>query len=190
MLGGIPCGHAMTLIISGIDLDTLLGDMGKSTIYQIPSTCSNMPSGAIDGYMQVFKWYSNNYSTQIFYDPNRDKVFIRSNRYGTTVSWESWSELSTNIPAFYKNYSTIAELITAVNGTCTTVSDLNNISFNGLFQTTNQTQHTPIEGAVMSGIQIIGAQGAKIQIVFRSVNGEIYYRQGSGTWYKFTGVAI
>ena len=46
-----------------------------------------------DGYVVVFRWRTEKYTTQIFINPNYDSIWIRSNRENESVDFQPWKRI-------------------------------------------------------------------------------------------------
>ena len=143
------------------------------------------------------------YITQVFIETlnNANRAFLRV----SDETWSDWKEISTDIPAFYKDYANLASL---ANGLANTgmfkyMSITEGIDFNDTDawcwcylggQVTGDSTNKPSEviGSIESSLVTFGVGNYKMQLFF--VRDTIYYRHrvtaGWNTWKKITLTSI
>lgn len=186
MLGGSIQG---TLDNSG-DLNNCL----NPGIYCVHATVTNAPIGgaAMRGLLIVYKYTrdSNVYYAQIFTVAGSSVTWIRS----YYINWSAWQQFSTDVPDFYKNYSTLDEFVAASLETTNSVSsytDFNSITTSGqyVFLSTQITgkEHAPSES---SGCLLVLGGSMIRQIYFEnSAENKVFIRknfasQGWSAWVR------
>ena len=111
-------------------------------------------------------------------------------RCRTQGTWSQWKEISTDIPSFYKDYSTLFDLEGAIsNASLRSISDWNDAP-NGWF-TSNNATNAPVSGNfTISGFQTTNTARHKNQIGFKS-DGSIYCRAyNGGSWTDWKSVSL
>ena len=96
------------------DIDNLYSLSGNLNRFYKLLNCTNTPSGI--NYCLLHVFYQGGDCYQIAFAPIysvTEYVFIR--RRGNSQQWTGWSTISLDIPSFYKNYNSLAELKAALS---------------------------------------------------------------------------
>ena len=145
-----------------IDRKSLIGN-GKYYLY---NTCTNLPVNK-DCFLYVFRHFKDNshpYLVQIaFSSDGTSGVWYDVCDYG---SWKGWQQLSTNIPLFYKDYSTLSDLAIGLG-----------INGGGIKWTT--AYRSTDEGYPFSdwgGVLLLGIERYGIEFCVQYQGNKLYYR--------------
>lgn len=188
---GTPDGHitmANLAIVLGV-----LGDMNNDTLLSLPThdandavygvqywckgTETNIPNND-EGILLSFK---GAWAIQIF--ANKTSAYVREYYYS---SWGSWQQIALDYPLFYKNYSDLASLASALGvipqvQSYLTNKDVNDYTNTGLYYFyggTNQNQ--PTQYFMMFTINF--GQLDIIQFGIGLVSLDFYVRSYTGSW--------
>ena len=178
-----------TIPFSGGDLNTLV-DNRVWNFTSSKNSYTNLPSGVGDyprGVLVVHAQSSNGYVKQIYHEmyTPQNVSWMRCRTQGT---WSQWAQITTDIPAFYKDYATLQALCEAIFYVAqSAISDCDTAPF-GFSMVNANTLHIPAQ-ATMTLLTIGNNQSQKTQLCLRAT-GVIYYRGYAAGWSEWKQVQM
>lgn len=194
---GTPDGH-MTMSnlasVLGVSQYSSISDFNNATtkgVFTAWGTPANAPINDTRLWVVRVERYVQNASygiSQMAYCADDNKMFYRISNISTT--WGDWKEISTDIPTFYKDYSTLASLASAIigvtpaefSGDLNDVPDGLGIYYQNSSSIITQMSHKP-SGMSSGEMQFINLafQGYGIQFIIASNQDKIWYRTKHGS---------
>ena len=86
---------------------------GRTVWVVANNTILNAPNNGLSDYRGILQTaIDGNFKYQLYTELQNTKTFCRASYDANT--WSSWKEVTTDMPSFYKDYSTLASLATAL----------------------------------------------------------------------------
>lgn len=79
--------------VESVTCDEIVPNNRFFRVAEVLNTASEKPSDAIDGYILAFRWEALSYCTQIFVDPNKNDIWIRSDKGTGFGEWEKMAKV-------------------------------------------------------------------------------------------------
>jgi len=177
VLGGFPVTNTAKVITASTSIYE--NKHGKIDVFKIDFVEDVMQNG---DYAVLYSW-DKNAAHLVLYSLRDRCTYLRMKDGGT---WSSWQKIAADIPEFYKSYSDLSSLASALGVTrIASVTDANDLP-DGFYKGYGLT-NAPTLSTLVYETHSLDADD-KVQIAYRTLNGECYQRGKSdgswGSWYK------